>query len=326
MFYVSQSKINTWRTCQRKFWYKYQEGLRKKIKARPLQFGSIVHEMIEAQADGGDPFKKLVDIEKSQGQMFLEESEEYGDLIKSVHYVMDAYFKYYANDPIQFIELNGKKSEHDFEVEISSGITARGKIDAVVTYRNLPALLENKTHKIFPNEDGRWRNVQGAVYVRFMEMLQIFAPEGILWNYIRSKQPTQPQVLKNGTLSTRALDSLPAVVIEKCKELNIPVPAGLLADQEARLNTWFRRVFNPISKKVTDAIFRDFLVTSREMAELSHKRRARNIGKHCAWCEFEPICRTSLTGGDEDYVKHQDYTVSEDEPEDPTDIGDSETA
>ena len=47
---VSQSKIKTWRQCKRAYWFKYVENLRKKTKSRPLEFGTIVHEMLTGHA------------------------------------------------------------------------------------------------------------------------------------------------------------------------------------------------------------------------------------------------------------------------------------
>jgi hypothetical protein len=78
-------------------------------------------------------------------------------------------------------------------------------------------LLEHKNHKSFPNADHRWRNLQSSVYIRFIEMMGWWKVEGTLWDYIRSKPPTRPQILKSGGVSSRDLDSLPQVVIDTIK-------------------------------------------------------------------------------------------------------------
>ena len=56
---VSQSKVKMWRQCKFAYHCKHVEKLRKKTKSRPLTFGTLVHEMLEAHANGDDPFDQL---------------------------------------------------------------------------------------------------------------------------------------------------------------------------------------------------------------------------------------------------------------------------
>src|SRR5690606_1489589 len=52
-------------------------------------------------------------------KMFEEEKEQYGDLPNDLRTILQGYEKRYRDDGLTYLELNGKKAEHDFAIEIS---------------------------------------------------------------------------------------------------------------------------------------------------------------------------------------------------------------
>ena len=60
---VSQSKVKSWRHCHRQYHNRYVLGLQKKKIKRPFMFGTIIHNMAEADFEGKDPMKVLDAIE-----------------------------------------------------------------------------------------------------------------------------------------------------------------------------------------------------------------------------------------------------------------------
>jgi len=314
VFKASQSKINTGRKCLQAYKYKYVNKLRRIAKARPLQFGGIMHDLFEAHAEGKDPFKKLEEIGSHNRRLFREEREMYGNIVVDAKYIMAGYLDYYKSDPIQYQARQGKRSEHEFKIGIADDIEVTGKVDGVGKAKKMLWLIEHKNHKSFPNGDHRWRNVQSSIYIRFVEELGWWQLDGTLWDYIRSKPPTRPQLLKNGKLSERELDSLPQVVIDTIKEhgLDPKKYKGLIDTQRQRMSTWYERVYTPNKKEVVDSIVRDFILSAKILRDTNFEKRVpRSIGKHCDWCEFEPLCRAALTGADEDYVMEREYEVKE---------------
>lgn len=312
--FISQSKINTWRQCQKKFQYQYEENLQQKRKARPLKFGSIVHKLAEADAKGEDPFEVLAEVLKKDEKLFREEREMYGDIEADVGYIMRAYFKYWQREPLNFLPKNGHYAEIPFEVPITKEITCKGTIDGIVRAKKMNWLAEHKSHKNFPNTDHRWRNLQSAVYIRIIEMLGWWKLDGTLWDYIRSKPPTRPQLLKSGGLSDRAIDTLPEVIIDTAKAAGLkPIAYQKLVDESRlKLNSWFERVYTPVKKQVVDQVFQDFITTAREIADSQGaKDRPREFGKHCDWCSFEMLCRARMQGLDEDFIKEHEYEQSD---------------
>lgn len=310
-FQFSQSKVKKWQQCPFAYHLRYVEGLQKKVKSRPLQFGIMIHEMLEAEAEGEDPFDKLNEFETENEKLFAAEREMYGEIIYDIKTIMTAYFDFYRDDKVKNIRYKKQNAEHWLEVPIDEDMLFVMKIDGLVrTPNKLRWILEHKTFKRTPSDDDRWRNLQSAVYLKACSLVGMKPFDGILWNYVHSKPPTIPQVLKNGGLSTRAINTLPSVVHKLIEEQGLdPKDCQQLIDRaEQNTKNYFFRVFTPVNSTRVDMIFNDFIDSARDMKDHHGKRKFRNIGMHCGWsCDFESICRSEMTGSDSDFIKEREY-------------------
>lgn len=319
VFRVSHSKAGTWRRCRRAYWYKYVMKLRRKKKSRPLQFGTMVHSMLEAFANGDDPFELLDEMAKTQGKLFRAEVEAYGDIVEDVRCIMTEYFEYWDENSLVFQRINKKSAEHKFEIELRDGIMLVGKIDAKAwTPNKLSWIVEHKSfgHGGIPNEDVRWRNTQSTSYTRVNDILGWKPVDGTCWDYLWSKAPSKPEILeKSGKMSKRGINTLPSRVLETLKEHDLnPADFKLLLESATKnRGNYFARIFNPTKKRVVDMLWADLLETATEMAELHGKVKSRTIDKHCSWCDFEPICRAELQGSDADYITEKEYYVDKED-------------
>lgn len=313
-FNVSQSKLKTYRRCHYAYHLRYVEKLRRKRKSRPLAFGSLVHTLLEAHANGDDWEDKLTEVSKVEGKMFREELEAYGELIEDVRVIMTSYFANWPDKDLRFVRLNKRNAEHHFDVEIAPGINANGLIDAIgQTPNKLRWIVEHKSfgNQGAPNEDERWRNLQSAVYIRIVDMLGWKAVDGMLWDYIRSKPPSFPELLKNGTVGKRLPDTLPERLASwlKTNKVSDDDKRTLVDHALSNRKRYFQRIFNPVKKQVVDRVFSDFVTTAQEMAERHGKVKCKNIDRHCSWCDYEAICRAELTASDVDFVKEREYVI-----------------
>lgn len=279
-----------------------------------------MHEMLEAYANGDDAFKPWRKAEKEQGEQLRRHQEEYGNLLDDTRIIMTEYFDYYKDgkDVLTFIRKKGKAAEYTFEVEITDGIVAKGKIDGIAqTPNKFKWLVEHKTGMRHWSDDHRWRNVQSGVYIRIIQMLGLAEVEGTCWDFIRSKPPAAPKVLKSGKMSQRGIDTLPTKVREVLKQHKLDVKKFPTMMKSAMSNrrTYFERVFTPIKRATMDIVWGDFVKTAREIADVSHKRSekdfVRTVDRHCDWCEFESLCRARMQGLDFDFVKKREYEVVE---------------
>jgi hypothetical protein len=314
MLKVSQSKIKLRRQCAAAYDFKHNQLLRPKVKSRPLQFGSIVHHMLEAHANGGEPFKVLDEINLQNMRLFEAERELYGDIILDIRHIMTDYFRYHKGQDLIYIRRNKRNAEHSFEIEVESGILFTGKIDAFAKkpQSKLKWLVEHKTFKRQPSEDIRWRNVQSGVYIKAVDILGWGHYDGVCWDYIGNKPPTEPELLKAGGMSRRKIVTLPSVVKEflaknKLKGENY---TEFLKTVEQSQEDYFPRFYTPINRAVVDAVYHDFIATARDIAERPNLR-TKTIGMHCGWCDYESICRAEMLGLDVDFVRKREYDVKE---------------
>lgn len=313
-FLVSQSKVKTFRRCHQAYHYRYVEKLKRKRKSRPLQFGTMIHKMLERHINGDDPMDYLVELQADVAQMklFAQEREEYGDIITDVADIITDYIEHYQDDGLRFVRKKGRGAEHSFEIEIMRDVIWNGKLDAIaVTPNKLRWLVEHKTFTRRPSDDDRWRNLQSVTYFRANDILGWQPLDGALWDYIKSKPPAIPGLLKDGSLSSKNIDTLPSTirrVIAEQEGADETAYAWLMEKAERNRSEYFERIHTPVNRAVADMVFADFEATVREMVDKHGKCSDMNIDKHCGWCDYEPLCRAKLQGLDVDYMMEREYT------------------
>lgn len=312
-FKVSQSKIKLWRRCHHAYHLKHVEKLRPKRVSRPLTFGRIVHEMFEAIAEGDDPMDVLDAINLKDAKLFAKEREAYGDIIEDIRVIMQEYMLFHEPDPLRYVRINKKRAEHEFEVPLTNKIILTGKVDGIVKRKGLTLLLEHKTFNRMPGEDERWRNVQSSTYLTVAERLGWPQLDGTLWDYIHSKPPTRPQILKNGSMSQRVIATLPSVVESVLKEnkLRRVDYEGFLKQAERNRKRYFIRHVSPTKPSVNREVFNDLVATARDIEAGHGEKKDRNIDRHCSYCDYEPLCRAAMQGSDVDYLKKKDFVIHE---------------
>jgi hypothetical protein len=323
-FKVSHSKVKTWRSCRKQYHYKYVRKLRRKVKARALQFGSFVHEAIEEYQKNGK-FKETVKrFNKEIGKVFEEERIEFGldRLVEEGTTVVLGYVDLYKNDGLKY-----RAVELEINVPLADGVVFTGKVDAIVEDASGDLwLFERKTCKKIPEEDIRLTDIQTVLYFWATENLKIKSGNrvfrlgnirGIIWDYVRSKAPSIPGLNKNGEMSRAAVDTTWEVYRAEL------VKAGLdpddYEDMRERLagkeDSFFRRIKLPFSKTMRDMVLDDFRSTSIEMKALHEVSQDRNLGWGCQHCEFKNLCIAELRGADTELMLKKDYEVRKDEKE-----------
>ena len=316
VFKVSQSKVKVFRKCHQAYHYKYVEGLRKKRKSRPLQFGTMIHEALERYFNGDEPdeyFDELANNVEAM-KLFSQEREEYGDILQDTRDIITDYVEFWDDSGLRSVRKAKRGAEHHFEIELLPDVIWNGKIDAVAkTPNKLRWLVEHKTYNRKPNDDDRWRNLQSVTYFRANDMLGWTALDGCLWDYIKSKPPAVPGVLQDGTLSQKKIDTLPSTVRREVEERNESLDQypQLVASAEKNRAEYFQRIHTPVNREVVDLVFADFEATVREMVEKHGLVSDMNIDRHCSWCDYEPICRAKLQGLDADHVIQREFTHGE---------------
>jgi hypothetical protein len=318
--FVSQSSINTWRKCKKQYHYKFIEKLEKKAAPVSLYKGKIIHELIEARINGKDWRPVLKEHLEEFDKMFDEEKIMYGDLPTDLPAIMEGYERMYEDEDLTYLELHGKKAEFDFFVPLDdkpieeSELVFTGKIDTVARDSNNRVwLMDHKTFKKLPSENFRFVNQQSLLYSWAMPFMGLPEPDGMIWDYIRTKLPTKPQILARGGISKAksidtTYDTYLGVIIEN--NLDPEDYRDILNNlQGAELN-FYRRIYLPTKKNMIDSVVRDLKETALEIKALQEITQARNLSKDCDFCSFKTLCQTELQGFDSDFVRKNEYRPS----------------
>lgn len=307
-FEVSQSKLNTWRTCRNLYHYKYVMRLERKSKAMPLMRGTIVHEMLEAHYKGKNPWKPYEVAIKKYSKLFRVEREEYGDLPTDIKSLMLGYFSFYKNE-----DLKPLKVEYDFRVKLpSTKIFLVGKIDLIATSQGLKWITEHKCRNNIPSGSViPYANLQASSYTWAYKEETGEKIDGVLWNDLWGKPATKPQMLKNGTMSKRHSSTTWPVYRQALIENNLE-PSDYF-DVKKQLkgneNQFYQRKFLPIDQRMTKSILDDTVITSLEIERLKGKDRTRNLGYHCDRCEMKDLCMAELKNLDAEFIIKAKYQV-----------------
>ena len=323
---LSQSKANRYNTCKASFHYKYIRQLSRRRVARPLTFGSAVHKVIEDSTLGLNEaglkrsLKRWAADELKKSNYFTAELEMFHEAVDSAWLIMREYHDFWPKDHLTYLTINGQKAEHEIEYQPKGeDFLVTGKIDAYARSKNkLEWMVEHKSGKNLLSDEDRWRSVQSAVYMTVGPPLGHPVVDGMVWDMVRSKEPTRPYLLKNNTFSLAKLDSLPMIVrevIEAAGQNPNDYPT-LLASVEQNRSQWFQRVFQPVTSSVRDHLWGEFIQTGREINDGGYKNKRMTIGKHCSWCDYQPICQAIMTGNDADYVIEREFNDGQSTPKD----------
>ena len=307
---ISQSKLKTYRNCHKAYDYKYNQNLQRKKKNSSLVRGLCIHEMIEAKANGKDPWETFENYVRDNQPLFTEEDPEYAGLVDMITTIMEGYFSYYKNDPLKPVIINGKAAEHPFSVELDKDIILTGVIDMIVEDPKLGIGIEDhKTHKILPTGDIAYSNIQSALYAWAMTQDQNLPnPKFMVWNYIRWKEPTKPKLLKSGKMSTSVGDTTWRVYRKALIEANLdPNDYKEMEEQlKGKESDFYIRQYLPLNKSIIENVKEDAISTARQIRDLKDIKD-RNINKNCSYCEFYSLCQAELKGLDSEMVKKCEY-------------------
>jgi len=257
------------------------------------------------------------------GKLFREEKEEYGDLLGECNRIIEHYKVRYKDDGLTY--LPGKNKEHhEIEVEtrlVVSGNKIRftGHLDKLAKDKEGRVfVMDHKSHKKIPDEAARYNDLQLVTYLWLLPESGYPKADGVLWDYLRTKPPTVPEVLKNGSLTKRAnLDTdydtyLKAITDNKLDPADYKEILDLLKSQG--VDNYFLRVKLPSpTKEMIRNVIEDFKSTIDEMIYATKKNRfVRNMTRECSWCSMYNLCQAELRGLDSSFIRKADYKERED--------------
>ena len=316
---VSHSRLKTWRRCQMQHHYRYYQGLRRIRKGVPLVVGTAVHAMIEAHHERGDWSPELEAFRQEYDKLFREEQAELGDLPSTCGDIVAGYFEAYKDDGLLYPKRRRNRStEIEVRVDLDATTQFIGYVDAFPQdSQGRNWVMDHKTCKNIPDEETRFADLQLVTYHWLLPQLGYPVPDGVIWDYIRTKPPTKPEVLKNGTISkAKSIDTTYGVYMQTVKEvLGEDAPpeyeefAQTLVGREEK---FYRRIFLPNPPKaMVDSVVRDIMATTAEIRFLGPNAQVRSMSRDCKQCSYYSLCQAEVRGLDSDYIRKTEFTVKE---------------
>lgn len=309
------SMVKAYRRCPKSLEYKYIRNLQRVKPAPPLIRGTIIHAMLDARAISTGPRKALgvwKEYQDKYKKLFLEEQEMFGPtFMEDIKRVYEGYERTYGT--LEEDGLQYEASEEFVATDLTSDIRYTGHLDKrVITKRDGRRwIMDHKTHRVIPTEEQRFQDYQILMYVWAWNREHPTEPiDGIIWDYIRTKAPTIPEVLKAGGLSqAKNIDTDHYTYVKEMTRLRIdPKPyKEFLAALKARSSErFYLRVKLPSPSKVmVEQVVKDFRETSVIMNGL--KVYPRTMTRDCSWCEFYRLCNAELRGLDAAFVQKTEY-------------------
>lgn len=346
---VSLSAVNAYRECQQLYYYQYVERLRRKDRAAAPELGTILHDYLSIYYKGLQIGQKP---EQSHAEAALVFEAKYGpELKRTSRYLISIGAKEQAKEIAgltakaariaqRYFDTHGRQDAQDYKILLveeflsipmfKGRAVSNGRLDLLTQHRKsgLVHIWEHKSTEHVPNLLQRLRDLQTALYLRKIQRMEI-APhiDSVMWNYIRTTEPTVPDLLKpkkRGGIELppeltrrKNLDSTWQTYLASIEQHGLN-PADY-EEQRLRLLDREETIFFPRHDQVilsnVDVLFRDYLRSVREIAEsrrawASQEREpVRSLSLRCNYCSMAPLCTAAIIVGDESDVKASRYTV-----------------
>jgi hypothetical protein len=302
---ITNSMMKAKNRCNRQWWYKFKREIVPQYSTMPLKKGTWLHELLEAHYTGYGWKKRHKELSKEFNKLFDEEKEIYGDLPRICFNIMTSYEYHYRKEDAEFEVI---AAEEVVQTPLPHGHTLEFKFDAIVEDEFGRWLMEHKSHKRIPSADYRFIDMQTAKYVWGLNQIGTYGEiTGVIWNYIRTKEPTKPKMTKMGRLSRARIDT------DVLTYYNALMEYGLdphdFRDVLSRLKlhqTFFRRERVPKPMKVIETLVKETVLVADEI-EMGVKP-IRSIERGCEFmCSYKDICIVELYGGDAKDVLKRRY-------------------
>lgn len=330
----THSMLKTFKRCPKQTDYKYAQRLKKKtlsLRDKPLKRGTWFHELLEVYYLGEDWKARHRELTAKYNMLMDEEKDALGDLPAECLRMMRSYLWHYGvnrDDPLHGWTV------HDTEMTLEcvwpdrNGIY-RCRLDMLVEDEYGLWIVDHKTHKTLPTMAVRLMDHASALYV-WCARENGLNVRGFIWNYIRTKAPTKPQLAyandpKRRRLSTKAIDTDYPTMVMALREYDLdPKPyVGQLRHLKSQRWQPGTTQTSPFFRR--EVLEKDDAMLARVVAAAMHTRdRAhsyhwdlpdeveRNSDRSCEWmCDYSKLCEVELFGGNATIVRRQQFRVGD---------------
>lgn len=314
MMKVSVSKLNAFNRCHKMYAYRYNDKIEKNKPNIKLVRGVILHECLENLYLGLDWTLPITKYSTELSKEPKEIQDEFLPMISDLYRIMKGYI-------LNFRDIDtGLKIlavEKPFEVEIGqtldgTPIVYEGIIDLIYEDSEGVWICDHKTVTTIPDDSIRYLDAQTNLYFHAAKSLG-YDPQGVVFNYLRTKAPSIPKTLKNGTISKAACDTDVMTFLATLKSAGQDLKDYDDIIKSLESNMFYKRIRVPRPDKLVASMVKEF-VDGCSMIEKSSLFGLfpRTINKNCSWdCEYCDLCFAEISGVNVDYTKSAYYRPRE---------------
>jgi len=318
----NQSRLKYFNRCPKQYEYKYIQLLEPKKKQRPLFLGSWVHAALETYYTQGDWKVGHLQYVNEWNKLFEEErlalrtrGKTVGPpLPQVVERIMKSYLWYYRNDGWEPYLV-----EQVLEVPTPLRVNGKqfifkGRLDLIVRdEEDLLWLVDHKTASQIPMPTSfHAMDPQLMLYPWAAKIQYDLDIAGVIYNYVKSKPPSIPQINKDGSISRRKIVTDYPTLLRFLKQHNRdPRDYIEILRPMARKSEFLRRYKLPREPVVTKEILLDTLSVVKRIDET--RRFTRTITRDCVRCAYHDLCRSELNGFDTKIMRDQMFVISEED-------------
>lgn len=332
---TTQSMIKAFRHCPREVLYKFVHRLQPKQLSTPLTRGKWIHALLEVHDKGGDWKLEHKRWSGRFAKLFDEEKDKLGDLPNEIMAIMQGYFWHYG-DPVWAEHTDWEVQEVEMTVEamMPNGHLFRGRVDQLVRNSFGLWVVDHKTHKTLPDWSQRMFDEQSPMYIWACREMGI-PVRGFIWNYLRTKAPSEPQVLLNGSRFRAGLgDTTYPVYARAVKAAQAEHPEVFLANAEDRqkvrdtlaqlkadrwqpdaipTSPFYRRDVLEKTDEVIERVLAGFMRTSDTMHSYDWNEPVERNVLACKgfMCSYQSLSMADLVTGDSSAIARREYQVGD---------------
>lgn len=313
MFKTGFSKVKAWRFCNKLYEYSVIRNLQPKRRAAAPLRGTILHEMLAARDNGNSATDVYIRYDAKYAQLFEAEKEMYGEnYMEDIWRIYRGYVRTWKDSDWKVLATEGL-----VQTQLTPKILFEGHYDLRVMSNGRHWLVDRKSHKVIPTAEERFSNVQLLLYAEAWNREHphnAARVNGIIWDYLRTKAPTIPEVLKTGQLTRRKdLDTDEFTYRKAIRDNGLdeePYEYFLKELAKKAPDRFYQRVPLPLPGKEMVKIVVDEFIQSAEMMRTA-KHFPRNATYACTRCDFFRLCQAELAGINAKFVEKSDYEERE---------------
>ena len=285
----SHSALKVFQRCQYKWSKKYIDRLELDEDKPHLERGKNLHELLALYYQDNEFDTAYAEAEPEDREL------------------LNRYAAKYDKDDRDWEILH---IEEEFEMRIGP-YTLVYIPDLVIRIGEDVWIVDHKTTKNIPDEWDPY-NMTDFQHLLYVAGMQEHYPNvrGFIFNYIRTKPPTQPRLVKDGSRisNLRALDTDYQTLYEfaeKTGTLDGDVKDKLTIISHAP-DRYFQRHFLPVNQAAVDQAVKDTHAVLAEMSDKEHGRAPSTYPRHvvskgagyqsCNFCEYQPLCHSEMMG------------------------------